>query len=296
LQVVTERLACRRPRAARAAQAQEIEESTMLRKLWCGIVLCVMAAGLAFAAEGGAPDSETQAASHHGWGFRVGYLKIDDSVAKRVLGKPNDYLTDLPTMKSSGLVGAFYYVDASRGMRVEIRMSMAPTKIQHVCPDVHVSQTGADPQTESCVFNEKDAKAKVLYWDLVFLPHWKLTRGSFEVGVPFGVGWAVTTAPKDFAPSSELVSRSGDVAFSTGSGMTYFLGLQPIWNLRSGKRIFFEARALRFHRLVNYNSATVHTVEITAGMSFPLGRGKKKAKTPETPPESAPQTPPPRNK
>jgi opacity protein-like surface antigen len=254
----------------------------MLRKVLFGIVLCVFCGVVAFAAEGEstpAPEQTPAPESKSGWGLRFGRL-TGDYVSDVPLGKPDDYLDEAPTLADSSFGGAFYYIDFKPSWRFEVRLNYAPSEVEHVCPNVDTQSD--DPAMRSCRANEATVGTDILYFDLLVMPHFKIGKSRFGLGVPFGVGWANASADVDYAPPSELISRSGDVAMSGASGMTYFAGLRPFVTFWRGKTLFLEARLNRFHRLVNTNASTVHSNEYSVGMSFPLRAGKPKEPQPET--------------
>lgn len=249
----------------------------MLRKLLPLLALCALAGLPALAQETPAETAE-QPSARQGWGFRVGYLKGTD-IAERPVGLPalGGTLRDKPRLANSATFGALYYYEFRRGWRVELGVSLAPSKVEHVCPGVPYMNPPPDPSM-SCGQQEGSVSTKVLYWDVTFLPHWD--RGRFHLGVPFGVGWANLRANRKFVEAGWLGGQQGDTVsidedLSASGGMTYFLGLRPYWDLGPRTELFVEARSLSFHRLVSTWDVVSSTVEVTAGMTFQVG-GKKK--------------------
>jgi hypothetical protein len=240
----------------------------MLRKVLPLVVLCALASGPLLAEETEKNGSETAAAPHQGWGFRVGYLKGDE-ISRVRLGYDSLFfhkIADYPTLKDSVTVGAFYYYDLLPKTRFEARVSVAPTKVDHVCPGVEF-HSGDD-----CGAHEATVTTTLLYWDVLFMPHFDW--GKLHLGVPFGVGWANARGSDKYADPGWIEGQNAEVGLNGSGGMTYFLGLRPYVDMGARKSFFFEVRALRFHKLVNATARTLKTIEATAGMSFALG-GKK---------------------
>ncbi len=258
----------------------------MVRRFWFVVVLCALAVGPVLGAEAGAEGKEERLSYPKGWGVRVGYMTADD-IVRDPLGLPFDTLSARPRMDSSTLVGGFFFIDGYPWLRLEFGASYMPTKVLHVCPGVDPSST--DVNQRSCIAQESSVDTKLYQFEAVFVPHFRLGRSSFDLGVPFGVGWAIASASSRYAPPQMVVSRSGDVELSASAGMTYFLGLRPIWNIGGGKTIFVECRALRLHRLVNLNARTAKVFEYSAGMSFEVGRKKQKAAAPAEAPPAQPK-------
>lgn len=263
----------------------------MLRKLSFLVVLCALATGPALAAEGDAGSPNEERLSYNkGWGFRLGYMTADN-IIREPIGEPFDTLAAAPRMDSSGFGGGYFYIDGKTWLRLEVRASVTPTRIEHVCPFVNVRSD--DPAERSCVSKEQAVDTRIYQAEFLFVPHWKIGHTRLDIGVPFGAGWAIASAKSRLAPPEEVISRSGDVELKTSAGMTYSLGLRPILNIGRGKTIFVEVRALRLHRLVNLDARTAKTFEYSAGMSFALGHKKKKAEAPKETPAEAPKEKPP---
>ncbi len=252
----------------------------MLRKLVPLIVLCLSAVAPALAAEESGSKPAAPAAtpdegvSRQGWGVRLGYLKGGE-LATQPLGRPTFFaqLADKPSLKDAPLLGVFYTYEATPKLRVEGRISFAKTKVEHVCPGIPY-----DPQSEgaqTCDANEGDVDTTLVIWDVLFLPH--MDWGRFHLGVPFGVGWANMRADKKYAEAGWVQGTSFDEDFSASSGMHYFVGLRPYWDLSKKHSLFFEVRGMRFHRLVSVKYQKLDTIEASAGVSFKFGPGKKKS-------------------
>jgi hypothetical protein len=245
----------------------------MLRKVLPLIVLCALASGPLFAEEAG-KSSDDSATPQQGWGFKLGYLR-GDKIGRQRLGYDTTQngspffvkASDQPTLKNSPTVGAFYYYDLTPKTRFEAHLSVAPTKVEHVCPGVEVSNSLPD-----CGHSETTVTTTLIYWDVLFMPHFDY--GRFHLGVPLSVGWANARASKHYAENGWVQGQSSSTNFTASGGMTYGLGLRPYWDLGGRKTAFFEVRALRFHRLVNTTARTAKTIEATMGMTFALG-GKK---------------------
>lgn len=272
----------------------------MLRKVLFGIVLSVFCGVVAFAQEGApspapeqapppeqttapeptpAPEQTLAVESKSGWGLRIGQL-VGDDMANVPLGKPDDYLDNVLHLADSSFGSAFYYLDFKPNWRFEVRLNYAPSEAEHACPDVDT--LAEDPAMRSCRANEETVGTDILYFDLLVMPHFKFGQSKFGLGVPFGLGWASAGADSDYAPPTEVISRSGDVSMSTSSGLTYFAGVRPYFSFWRGKTLFFEARYNRFHRLVNLNASTVNSLEYSLGISVPIHSGKKTEPKPET--------------
>ncbi len=247
----------------------------MLRKLLPLVALCAAAVAVppAHADEEKTTNTvtDTTPVKRHGWGFRVGYLRGDE-IAKHSVGisLAGGLIPEKPSIKNAPVFGAFYYNETSPHFRIEGRISGAKTEVEHVCPDVEFSPNTQTGQT--CAEREGSVSALLLNFEVVFMPHFD--KGKFHLGVPFGAGWGQLRANKAFAKQGWLEGKSFDVELSSGSGMSYFLGLRPYVEFSSGRQVFFEIRALRFHRLVNTYDRTAKTVEATVGMSFPFKKKK----------------------
>ncbi len=250
----------------------------MLRKLVPLIVLCLCAAAPAFAADAAGTTPATPSAapedgvSRQGWGLRIGYLKGGD-LATQPIGLPTFFarLSDKPSLKDAPLIGAFYSYEATPKLRVEARLSLAKSKVEHVCPGIVYDPAGDPPQT--CDGNEGSVNTTVVIWDVLFLPHFDW--GRVHLGVPVGVGWTNLRADKKFAEAGWVQGTSFDEDFSASSGMHYYIGLRPYWDLDKKHSFFVEVRGVRFHRLVSVKYAKLDTFEASAGVSFKFGSKKK---------------------
>lgn len=253
----------------------------MLRMLSCVGVLCALAVVPALAQEtetkgeagtdqAKAEETTTPAGDvRHGWGVAVRWLeggaiaKTADNVTPPIIG-----LETPPTLKDSFGITGFYYYDVKPNLAAEFRLTLGSSDVEHVCPDATLDYAvGVSPS--DCKAKEKSVSAFVGSLDFILVPHWKV--GSIDIGVPFGFGWGFLRSSEVYAPEGYVATRNVTVVMESSSGMTYFVGIRPSWQIAKGRSLFAEVRAIRFHRLVNVNARTMKSFEASVGVKFPLG-------------------------
>jgi hypothetical protein len=253
----------------------------MLRKLSCVGVLCALAVVPALAQEGetkgeagteqATPEEKTTPDSgvRHGWGVAVHWLEggaiaqTADNVAPPIKG-----LETPPTLGDSFGIAGFYYYEVKPNLMTEFRLTLGSSDVDHVCPDADDDSTG-NVFPSDCKAKEKSVSAIVGALDFILVPHWKV--GPIDLGVPFGFGWGFVRSSEVYAPAGYVETRNHSVVMESSSGMNYFIGLRPTWQIAKGRALFAEVRAIRFHRLVNVNARTLKSFEASVGIRFPLG-------------------------
>lgn len=250
----------------------------MLRKVLVFGAALTLAGGLVWATEPPAaqkkdekPEAKKEAAAPKylkmGWGVRAGYLK-GGQLTSQAVGFPVP-LPDYASMKDTFFLGGIFYNQLLPALRFEARANFAPAKFDHVNRvDIPVEE-GQPAQ-----YKDEGKDVTIFYLDVAFVKQFPL-GGNWELGVPFGLGWTYTRASGKFAPNGCWVNRNMGVDFSPRSGLSYFLGARATKKLQSQKTLFFEARAVRFHRFVNVNARTLKSIEVSTGMTFAF---KNKAK------------------
>ncbi len=202
----------------------------MVRKVVAllGLTLLVIGStGLAFAAEDEEPKRQA-------WGLSVGYLVGD--LASEL--KQDGFQAELDDEMT---LGVFYLVEMSERIDFETRLSVSPSTMLN-------TENG-------------DVSTTVIFLDFTLIPRLKI--GSFELGVPFGLGWATTM--EDGPYLNQVYGRRTGIQQTGGSGATYFLGLRKDFKLGEKWSAFADLRARRFHRLVNIRERTVKTTELAIG-------------------------------
>ncbi|MDQ7008462.1 MAG: outer membrane beta-barrel protein [Acidobacteriota bacterium] len=192
-------------------------------------LLLIGGTGLAFAQEDEAPPPQA-------WGLTVGYM-VGDLASELVQDGFQAELDDEMT------VGLFYLVDLNERVSFETRLSVSP---------------GTMLNTEN-----GDVSTTVIFLDFTLIP--KINIGSFELGIPMGLGWAATQ--EDDAFLNQVYGRASGIKQDGGSGATYYLGLRKDFKLGEKWNAFVDLRARRFHRLVNIRERTVKTTELAIGFA-----------------------------
>lgn len=99
--------------------------------------------------------------------------------------------------------------------------------------------------------------------DIAFIPRWRW--GFYELGVPFGLGWAQSDAD-DVLAEGDLPGASYTLPLKSGGGMTYFLGVSNAFYIAEDWAITLDIRGKRYHRLVSVTEKALRTEEITLGI------------------------------
>ena len=252
----------------------------MLRKLSCVGVLCALAVVSTLAQEGEtkgeagtdeakAEETTTPASDvRHGWGVAVRWLeggeiaKTPGNVDPPIVG-----LETAPTLKDSFGIAGFYYYELDPTWTAEFRLTLGSSTVDHVCPDAVLDNAvGVSPS--DCKAKETDVSAIVGALEFIVMPHWKVK--SIDVGMPFGFGWGFLRSSDVYAPAGYVANRNLTVSMESGSGMNYFVGIRPSWQISKGRALFAEVRTVRFHSLVTANARTLKSWEASFGMKFPL--------------------------
>jgi hypothetical protein len=211
------------------------------KSLICLMMFCALGAAPVSAQESGeTPPAADNSATvgKNGWGIFAGYL-LGDTISKQSYPDiGNAELDDTP------VIGGMWFQDISARTRFELRLGLGPTTVLKV--------------------PNGDTDAVLWYFDLAFIPRWKL--GSTTLGVPVGVGWAGLHASDPFANS--IPNRDPDLVLKDGSGMTYFVGVRADWQLGDGPwGLGVDARLHRFHRLVNVREQNVQGIDLTVSIT-----------------------------
>lgn len=183
---------------------------------------------------GQADEQSEQAKRPAAWGLTLGYLTGDAASELEQDGFRAE-------LDDSVTLGVFYLVKMSESTDFETRFTFSSTKMLN-------TENG-------------DVTTTLMYLDFTLIPH--INIGKFKLGVPMGMGWAVSSASDPFL--DQVRGRTIGLAQTDGSGVTYYLGLRKDFDLKGNWDMFVDARARRFHRLVNVRERSVKSTEVTFG-------------------------------
>jgi opacity protein-like surface antigen len=221
----------------------------MLRKLTFGIVLAVLLAAPALAQEGEAAE---EAKSPLGWGLYAGYL-MGDVISEASFGDEGQFQAELD---DDAIFGGLFWAEMNENWRFETRLTYMPATILNVAP---FDWFGPEPDGPA-----RTVSADIFYLDVGFIRFFDLGE-SVRLGIPFGVGWASSYTDEVF--SDFIPGRSIGLQQEDGSGGTYYLGFQLLFEVSDRWELFVDSRFKRFHRLTNVLERTAKTNEFTVGFS-----------------------------
>ncbi len=241
----------------------------MLRKLASLFVLCAALALPALAQDaektGDQPDQATSGGRfQQGWGLRAGWLQGDDIGRSEGFPSAIEGLSEQPAIDDTPFIGVHYWISATKNVDVEIRLNVGTTSVEPVCPDA------TENSPDSCAATQTSVDSILWSFETALVPH--IDWGRFHLGIPLGIGWAALRADSDFAPLALASGRDDTVAVKDSSGMTYFAGLRPYWDLGKKTSLFAEARWVVMHRLMSVNYASVRSLEASVGVNFKFGK------------------------
>ena len=219
----------------------------MLRKLTMGMILAGLLAAPALAQE---DETTTEAPSSSGLGFYAGYL-LGDVISEASFGDEGQFQAELD---DDAVFGGLFFADMNEKWRFETRLTYMPATILNAAP---FDWFGPEPDGEA-----RDVSADLFYIDVGFIRFFDLGE-SVRLGIPFGLGWAA--AYSDEVYSDFIPGRSIGLQQEDGSGGTYYLGVQMLFELGDTWELFVDTRFKRFHRLTSVLERTAKTNEFTVG-------------------------------
>lgn len=227
----------------------------MLRKLLIGIFVMGFVASAALAQQDEGGETEPQERSTRGWGVHAGYL-LADVLSKESFGDDRQFQAEL---EDDVLIGGSFWADMTDAWRFEIRLNFVPATVSNVAP---LGWYNPDNPTSPEDGPARELSGELFYLDVGFIRYFDLSE-SWRLGVPFGLGWAALYT--DEVLSDSIPDRAPSLQQEDGSGMTYYLGAQLVYEMNDSWEIFLDGRFKRFHRLVSVLERTAKTNEFTVG-------------------------------
>jgi len=220
----------------------------MSRKLLVALALpLLLASSVAWAQEAAATD-ETAAEPRQPmqWGVYLGFLPGG------VVSRANfDYATPSKERDAKGLtpelddieeIGGIWAIALSKRTWFQVRAAVGQT----------------------AYFDTPNGRVDSLVYsiDLALMPRWEW--GFYQLGIPFGFGWAQFDADGPLADGDVPGSNYTLPLKSAGAG-TYFLGVYNGFKLGEKSALFLDLRYKNLHRTLNVTAVSLPTWEATFG-------------------------------
>ena len=94
------------------------------------------------------------------------------------------------------------------------------------------------------------------------MPYWEW--GFYQLGIPFGIGWAQADADGPLA-DGDIPGANYTLSLKSAGAPTYYLGVYNGFKLGEKWALFLDVRMKNFHRLVNVTEESLFTPEATIG-------------------------------
>ncbi len=220
----------------------------MSRKLLVALALpLLLASSIAWAQEAAAPD-ETAAEPRQPmqWGVYLGFLPGG------VVSEANfDYATPSKERDAKGLtpelddikeIGGIWAIALSKRTWFQVRAAVGQT----------------------AYFDTPNGRVDSLVYsiDLALMPRWEW--GFYQLGIPFGFGWAQFDADGPLADEDVPGSNYTLPLKSAGAG-TIFLGVYNGFKIGEKSALFLDLRYKILHRTLNVTAISLPTWEATFG-------------------------------
>jgi len=220
----------------------------MSRKLLVALVLPLfVASSLAWAQDAAAPDeAAAEPRQPMQWGLYAGWVAGGDVSGAKFYATPPG-----PEQASASLTPAIDDITEFGGI-----FAIALSKRTWAQFRVAVGQTTYYDTPNG------DVDSLVYSIDVGLMPQWEW--GFYQLGIPFGVGWAQADADGVLA-DGDIPGANYNLTLKSGGGPTYYLGIYNGFKIGEKWAVFLDARIKNYSMLLNVTEESLRTTEITAG-------------------------------
>jgi hypothetical protein len=235
-------------RLSAAAPVPLPKEIVMFRKLLVALALpLLVASSLAWAQEAAAPEEESaEPRQPMQWGLYGGWVSGGDVSATDFYNSPPDgqpaTASLTPAIEDMTEFGGIWAIALSKRTWFQVRVAVGQTTYYDT----------PNGRVDSLVYSI----------DAGVMPHWEW--GFYQLGIPFGVGWAQADADGPLA-EGDVPGANYNLPLKSGGAPTYFLGVYNGFKLSENWALFLDVRIKNYSGLLNVTETALRTPEITAG-------------------------------
>jgi hypothetical protein len=220
----------------------------MSRKLLVALVLpLLVASSLAWAQDAAAPDAAAaEPRQPMQWGLYAGWVAGGTVSQADLYTTPPDgepaTATLTPEIEDIKEFGGIFALALSKRTWAQFRVAVGQTTYYDT----------PNGRIDSLVYSI----------DVGLMPHWEW--GFYQLGIPFGVGWAQADADGALA-DGDIPGANYTLALKSGGGATYYLGVYNGFKLSENWAIFLDARMKSYSALLTVTETSLRTPEVTVG-------------------------------
>lgn len=220
----------------------------MSRKLLVTLALpLLLALPLAWAQDAAAPEETTaEPRQPMQWGLYGAWTaggvvsQADYPVSKPAKERGSQSLT--PEIEDIKEIGGIWAIALSKVTWFQVRVSLG----------------------ETTYFDTPNGRVDSLVYslDAGLMPRWEW--GFYQLGIPFGIGWAQADADGPLA-DGDIPGANYTLALKSAGAPTYYLGVYNGFKLGEKFALFVDLRMKNYHRLINVTEKSLFSPQVSFG-------------------------------